>query len=232
MKKVLLYSGGMDSWLIDKLWKPDIRLYVNMHTTYSEQEISKLSEDVTIVDFPLGQWERPDAIIPLRNLYLIMVACNITGDEDVEICVGATDGDRSTDQSKEFFMQCEELLGYLYKPQHWIPNGKSIKVITDYKNKTKTQLLEQYIKEGGDVEEAFMRSLSCYHPNHSGEPCWYCKPCFRKFVAFANNGYNFTQDTIDKNMKYITKYIVPELDAGTYRGTEDNEIRSALSIFS
>lgn len=23
-KKVLLYSGGMDSWLIDKIWKPDV----------------------------------------------------------------------------------------------------------------------------------------------------------------------------------------------------------------
>ena len=34
-KKVLLYSGGMDSWLIDKLWKPDIRLYVDMNTRYS-----------------------------------------------------------------------------------------------------------------------------------------------------------------------------------------------------
>lgn len=27
-KKVLLYSGGMDSWLIDKIWKPDVKLYV------------------------------------------------------------------------------------------------------------------------------------------------------------------------------------------------------------
>ena len=36
-KKVLLYSGGMDSWLIDKLWKPDIRLYVDMNTRYSKR---------------------------------------------------------------------------------------------------------------------------------------------------------------------------------------------------
>ena len=75
MKKVLLYSGGMDSWLISHIWKPDMKVYVNMHTRYSEEEIKRikeLNEDVTIIDFPLGQWEREDAIIPLRNLYLVM----------------------------------------------------------------------------------------------------------------------------------------------------------------
>ena len=57
MKKVLLYSGGMDSWLIDKLWKPDIRMYVDMHTKYSYKEIAKIKKfglDVKIVDFPLN----------------------------------------------------------------------------------------------------------------------------------------------------------------------------------
>ena len=42
MKKVLLYSGGMDSWLIDKIWQPDKKIYINMHTRYSEQEIKKI----------------------------------------------------------------------------------------------------------------------------------------------------------------------------------------------
>ena len=30
MKKVLLYSGGLDSWLIDKLWNPDFKLYIDI----------------------------------------------------------------------------------------------------------------------------------------------------------------------------------------------------------
>lgn len=93
MQKILLYSGGMDSYLIDKLWNPDRRIYVDMHTRYSEQEkmcILKRRNDVEFVDFPLGQWEREDKIIPLRNLYLPMVICNITGEKDVDICIGAT----------------------------------------------------------------------------------------------------------------------------------------------
>ena len=79
MTKILLYSGGLDSWLISRLWRPDIKLYVDMKTKYSSKEISNLyknEDQFNLIDFTLGQWERDDAIIPLRNLYLIMVACN------------------------------------------------------------------------------------------------------------------------------------------------------------
>ena len=95
----------MDSWLIDKIWQPDEKVYINMHTRYSEQEIAKIkarNEDVTILDFPLGQYEREDKIIPLRNLYLVMAICNYTGNEDVDICLGATAGDRVLDKSIGF----------------------------------------------------------------------------------------------------------------------------------
>ena len=27
MKKVQLYSGGLDSYIISRLWKPDVKLY-------------------------------------------------------------------------------------------------------------------------------------------------------------------------------------------------------------
>ena len=69
MKKILLYSGGSDSWLIDKLWRPDEKVYVDMKTRYSSDEIKKLDKRVNIIEFPLGKYERDDAIIQLRNLY-------------------------------------------------------------------------------------------------------------------------------------------------------------------
>ena len=222
MKKVLLYSGGMDSWLIDKIWKPDIKLYVNMHTRYSENELNKLSdESVMVVDFPLGMWERDDAIIPLRNLYLIMVACNVTYDEDVSICLGATNGDRVLDKSYDFVNKANDILNYLYQPQHWIPNGKKVNVCIDFKNKTKTDLIRMFVEQGGDIKEAFTRSFSCYNPINGCE-CWSCKPCFRKFVSFSVNGYKFSQDIIDKCVPYIEKEIVPQINNGTYgRGKQE-----------
>ena len=110
-KKVLLYSGGMDSWLIDKLWKPDIRLYVDMNTRYSKEEMKRLPDDTIIERLDLSKWEREDKIIPLRNMYLIGIATNY-GDE---ICLGATAGDRVLDKSPVFAELYEDLLGYLYQ---------------------------------------------------------------------------------------------------------------------
>ena len=109
--KVLLFSGGSDSVLISYLYKPDFLVYVNMHTRYSEEEIKKIknsifADKVKVIDFPfLGQYEREDAIIPLRNLYLPMVICNeFTAEDygDLDICLGATAGDRGLDKSPKF----------------------------------------------------------------------------------------------------------------------------------
>ena len=233
MKKVLLYSGGMDSWLMSKLWNPDIKLYVNMHTRYSENEMKKIKEsesDVTFVDFPLGQWERDDAIVPLRNLYLCMVACNVTGSEDVEILIGATAGDRVLDKSYEFVDKANDLLNYLYTPQHWIPEGKNVKICISYKSWTKTDLLKNYKEQGGDIEEAFTHSFSCYDPV-DGHECWQCKPCFRKFVSFASVGYEFPDDVARTCCKYIEREILPDIEAGTY-GRGESEERDIVEVYN
>ena len=224
MKKVLLYSGGMDSWLMSRIWNPDIKLYVDMKTRYSKNELDrvKLDKDVTVVEFPLGQWEREDAIIPLRNLYLTMVACNITGSEDVEILIGATAGDRVLDKSYEFVDKTSDLLSYLYSPQHWIPSGKKVKVCIDFKDHTKTELLEEYKKLGGDLNEAFNQSFSCYNPI-DGHECWSCKPCFRKFVAFASVGYDMPEYIATSCCKYIKDNILPSIEAGVYGRGEKEE---------
>lgn len=232
MKKVLLYSGGMDSWLMSKLWKPDIKLYVDMKTRYSENELARIRKepDVQVVEFPLGQWEREDAIIPLRNLYLAMVACNVTGSEDVEILIGATAGDRVLDKSPEFVNKATDLLSYLYTPQHWIPEGKKVRVCIDYKQYTKTDLLKMFKEQGGDLEEAFTRSFSCYDPV-DGHECWHCKPCFRKFTAFSEAGYEFSYDVARTVCSYIKTDILPDIEAGTY-GRGEKEEHDIVDVYN
>lgn len=235
MQKILLYSGGMDSYLIDKLWKPDRRIYVDMHTRYSQQEINcikKRRNDVEFIDFPLGQWEREDKIIPLRNLYLPMVICNITGDEDVDICLGATNSDRVLDKSQEYVEKATDLLNYLYQPQWWIPNGKKVRVNIDYKKYTKEDLLKMYMEQGGDLDKAYNESFSCYEPDEEGNVCHRCKPCFRKFVAFASVGYKFPEEVLRKTIPYIGKEIIPQIESGKYgRPTEEPYIVDIYNKF-
>lgn len=232
MQKILLYSGGMDSWLIDKIWKPDRRIYVDMHTRYSKQEIASIKQrrnDVEIIDFPLGQWEREDKIIPLRNLYLPMVICNITGNEDVDICLGATAGDRVLDKSKEYVEKATDLLNYLYQPQWWIPEGKKVRVNIDFKDYTKEDLLKVYLDQGGDLDTAFKESFSCYEPDEDGNVCYQCKPCFRKFTAFETMGYEFPKEVLQKVIPYINTEIVPQIKNNTY-GRGEKEEQAILDV--
>ena len=224
MKKVLLYSGGMDSWLISKLWDPDVLLYVDMCTKYSKAEIARLPKNVIIEKLDLSKWERPDAIIPLRNLYLIMVATNY-GDE---ICLGATAGDRVLDKSFEFAEKASDLLSFLYSKQHWTEE-RNIKVNLDFKNLTKKELLIKYLNQGGSLAEAANSSFSCYEPTLDGSgrwsECWQCKPCFRKYVSFKILGHDFGAK-VDRLVKeYLDTEIIPSILAGNYgRADEEKDI--------
>lgn len=226
-KKVLLYSGGMDSWLIRKIWKPDICLYVDMNTQYSKEEIKRLPPDVVIEHLDLSRWEREDKIIPLRNLYLIGLATNYGN----EICIGATAGDRVLDKSLQFRDMYQEILCYLYQKQHWTEERK-IRLNFDFKEYTKTQLIRRYLEEGGDINEAFNASFSCYQPEN-GKECWHCKPCFRKFIAFALNGMEFPKEISTHCLNYIMTEIWPSIKAGTYgRAQEEEEIKAVLRKYN
>lgn len=216
-KKVLLYSGGLDSYLIDKLWNPDIKLYIDIKGSYTNQEKLKLPSDIIIEEFDLSKFEREDKIIPLRNLYFCMIA-SYYGEE---ICLGATAGDRVLDKSYEFADKTSDLLSYLYSPQWWIPEGKKIKVNLQYKDKTKSELLQDYLDQGGNLKQAYDESFSCYFPDEHGKECWKCKPCFRKWIAFAEFG--FIEHYLP--LKYIQNEIISLIENNTYgRGEKEEQL--------
>ena len=226
MKKILLYSGGMDSWLMNKLWKPDILVYVNLHGRYNAQEISHLPKNCQILDFDLSKYERPDKIIPLRNLFLVMLAViNYADEEGASVLIGAGKGDRVLDKSPEFAEKASDLLTYLYQSQWWNPIAKKINVCLDYKHLTKTELLQKFIDEGGSIQEAWEKSFSCYEPDEDGNVCYACKPCFRKAAAFFECGFrDFEPEAKTKLFNYIGKEIMPQIEAGTYgRGEKEEE---------
>ena len=109
-KKVLLYSGGMDSWLIDKIWKPDIKLFIRIHTPNNEMEYQRLkylidnnlidTSNLKIVEMDLHEFERADQnyFLPLRNLHFVTMASHF-GDE---ICLGATGSSTHFDKNETF----------------------------------------------------------------------------------------------------------------------------------
>lgn len=246
LTKVLLFSGGSDSVLINYLYKPDYLVYINMHTRYSEEEIKKIKNSkfgndprLRIIDFPfLGQFEREDAIIPLRNLYLPMVICNyfdVDNYGDLDICLGATAGDRVLDKSEIFVTKFNDIINYLYSPQHWIPQGRKVTLNIEYKKYSKKDMLKLYKDQGGDVNKLMMESFSCYDPVKE-EECWcrngICKPCFRKYVAYKLNGAHFKPEVDVWVCEAIKAEILPAIQNGTYgRADEEKDILEALKVY-
>ena len=112
-KSVLLFSGGMDSLMINSLLKPDILLNVSMNSTYDDREretfpnlISEF-EDLIYLDreLDLARYERDDAIVPNRNAHLVLLASHY----GETIWLGSVSGDRSFDKDETFYNHMDAL---------------------------------------------------------------------------------------------------------------------------
>jgi 7-cyano-7-deazaguanine synthase len=241
-KSVLLYSGGMDSWLVEKLCKPDHCLYVHVGSPYDQAESRRLPILCSQVWLDgLQRFERDsDLILPYRNAYFILAAANFIEEnypleegevDEVEIMMGATAGDRVLDKSPEFAHEMTTLLNYMNLPQHWTgQNCRRFTVSLPVKHLTKTQMVAEYLKRGGTLEEVYEDTFSCYHPLPRDKECNRCKPCFRKYVALTLNGFTMWENE-EVVLGYILNEIWPSIQAGTYgRAEEEQEIRSVLKM--
>ena len=205
MKKVLLYSSGMDSYLIDKLYKPDVKLFVRLHTPGNDKEYERVTQlvksgsidNVEVIDYDLSKFEQPDRnyYLPLRNLHLLLLASHF-GDE---ICIGSvsTPPREALDNNETFAKKAEDLTNYLLQDDH-----RQIRIVMPYTNYTKADLLKIYLDRGGDIETAWKESLSCFNPVNNSE-CLSCPSCASKFTAFYKNGYKFNDYEIQKFMTYV-----------------------------
>lgn len=212
--KVLLYSGGLDSWLIDKLWKPDKKIYIDIQGDYNESEKDNLPDDVEIISCPLlGTFEdETTKFLPLRNLYFLMIASHY-GDE---ICLGATAGDwGNKDKTPEFLIKTEDMLNYLWTDKK---TNRTIKVNQDFVYRSKDELIREYLHNGGTIDDIKNATFSCYTPVN-GKECFDCYPCFRKFALLYANGYKYSQEEKEKMWDYVKRKIIPTKEEGGYAGT-------------
>lgn len=231
MTKVLLYSGGTDSWLINKIWKPDKRIYINIRGFYSKDEIDKLPEDVEIIELPLlGKYENKQTnYVPLRNLYFLMIASNY-GDE---ICYGATKSDRgSKDKRIEFINKAESIINYCLNGNSFAKNHK-IKIIKDFAKLDKFEIIQKYLSSGGTIEEFVGKSFSCYH-SVGGKECGHCKQCYKKFLEAFYFGYQYKEKQEKEMINYLINKVIP-LDKyeGTYftkRAGEGKYMKKAVDM--
>lgn len=185
-KKVLLYSGGMDSYIINKLWKPDVKLYIDYGMDQNKLEIQHLPKDVIIKKFDLSDYVTDTRnTITLRNLILCSIAVNY-GDT---ICLCGVKEDLHFDKTEEFATNTTNLFNSVLQREL---THRTVSVQVPFKKYTKEQLLEMYIENGNDLEELINESWSCYYPTKDNKECGDCTPCKRKAKAinYIKNKYN------------------------------------------
>ena len=232
-KTVLLFSGGMDSLMINTLLRPDILLNVNMNSTYDAREretfpnlISEFKQGENYIyldkELDLGIYERDDAIVPNRNAHLVLLASHY----GETIWLGSVNGDRSFDKDEIFYHHMETLLNHMWQPQHWTEERR-FTVSSPFKDRTKTDLVEEYLMKAGQPQ-FLLDSYSCYEGDQ--KHCGHCKACFRKWVALENNGI-VTGERYWKEAPWDAPWleeVLYQIYNGGYRGAEDTDIVHAL----
>jgi 7-cyano-7-deazaguanine synthase in queuosine biosynthesis len=213
---ILLFSGGLDSYIAwHYLGKPKT-LYCDLGHRYASLEVDAVRRLIptTIIDtrLNLADWEEKDAHIPLRNAFLIMIASHY--DDQVSLVVQKGEMDLP-DRSKWFFEKFEDILSDL--------RGQ-MQISSPFYAMTKTQMVQWYIHQGFSVRN-LIATRSCFSPGVV--PCGNCAACFRRWVAFTNNGFSedYEQDITEYGgiQEYVTK-----MKAGQYDPVRTLETMEAL----
>ena len=181
MSTVVLYSGGLDSYMAYHLLRrsgADVSaVYVSLGTRYTRKELDNLpllDVPYSVLHLPLGDFERDDAFVPQRNT-LLMTLAQAAFDAD-EVVLAAVQGEFSRDKHPEFFRRLSKTLSY--------SAGKPVVCRTPFAELTKSQALGAYLAAGLPAGPLY-QTLSCYDPEQRA--CGKCMSCYRRWVALTNN---------------------------------------------
>lgn len=188
MSKVLLSSGGMDSFLLAH--EPELRgakhVFVDVGQRYIEKEReaaeyvarSAGAAFVPVLTNNLCAFEHePTGIVPFRNAELILCAAQ----HGTEIYLGVIADEVNSDKSPEFLAAMKLVLDISHRGQYWT-EGKTYNLLTPFRDLSKTQLVERYLNNGGILRH-LLRSVSCY--DGGATHCGRCSSCFKRWVALT-----------------------------------------------
>ena len=230
MTVVALYSGGVDSYCMSLLTKPDVLLYCRMGGRYGEQEYRRLKKPpgftgrLEVADLrQLGNYELQDSkVIPGRNAILALVAANY-GDR---IQMGSVDSSTGHDKDLEFVSRLNNLTEYLFAAQRWLPGGRNVKVELPVYRLTKAALVGECLTRGFDGKRMVKDTFSCYEP-FRGRACGKCPPCGRKWAAFTVWGIDVGFDG-----RAAIRHYVQEIEEGPPAWRSEDFCRDILDAWN
>jgi len=218
MGRVVLLSGGIDSFLAWEYLGRPAALHVDMGLPYSDKERGAVAwlqrsyapvgwETVTLSSDLLRRLVTPQApFVPSRNLLLAIIG---TWYAD-EVCIAGIKGDHVVDKSPEAFDLMSGTLRLLGANEH-------ILVFSPFWSMTKSDIVRWYMRQGGNAE-ALRQCIGCYdpRPGHCGD----CPCCLRKWVAMrqagVEPGYQLSKRIVDE---YRAKMLTGDYAAERVRET-------------
>ena len=230
IKRVVLASGGLDSFLCWYIFRQDaLNVFVNIGQKYAKKEgkaLRNLMQKIPQFDVVehagslIGPLEdEKSGIIPNRNAELILSAAQY----GEWIYFGVIKEEITSDKSPEFIKAMEDVLNISNRKQYWT-EGKIFKILTPTKEYNKTELIKMYLEKGGLVEHLEL-TVSCY--SDTEQHCGDCPSCFKRWIAFKKNDIPFV--TINDPMDFAHKQgILEKCTDGTYADGRANEIITAL----
>ena len=183
MKRVALFSGGLDSYIGCEMLKSMgykfETLFVDLNHQYNSAELDAITEiypQTYIYPSLYGSHceDLETAHMPGRNLIMSMYAASYGADV---IYLFAQKGEQNLpDRSKEFFTSTSALLSYHF--------DREINLLNPVESFTKAELVQWFIKHRNEFD--LFKAFSCYHGTY-GNPCSECKACVRFAVALGVN---------------------------------------------
>lgn len=230
-RRILAYSGGLDSYLVARLWPCEVLVFCSLGQRYAIREIQAINDLAAnapphgelIFDhsLQLGPWERfSDSIIPLRNL-LIAAACTRYGDT---IVTGTLAGEINHDKTPDFFRAAAEVMTICYRPSYWC-EGREIRFDNPASGLTKAGLIRLATERGIDPRD-WSHTVSCYSPHGF---CGRCGSCFKRWVAHEVNGIREDYHTPPWRSRYALEAFGKAID-GEYPSQRAAEVIAAGKI--
>ncbi len=193
MKKIVLYSGGLDSFCLAHLVKPELLVYFNIGLPEQRIEIDHIKKMELLgvlpapivydTRFHLADTKLKNEVLPFRNLYFITAAF-CYGDT---IYLGKTASSRNLDKDSTFAAKALDVLKYISQVPEKNPEGllvENMQIVLPFDKKTKSTFLAEFLNKGGNGHDLLL-TRSCYRPY--GQECGQCQSCIRKSIALINN---------------------------------------------
>jgi 7-cyano-7-deazaguanine synthase in queuosine biosynthesis len=204
MKLVILYSGGLDSFIMKRLAHsryPDvdpILVHFDIGQDYSEKERVAIEDSGYDVDIRKVEWlskgeelsgkqenNSGNIFIPGRNMILSSLAASIYSPD--EVWMGGLKGEdhkRATDKNKTFIDKSNDLWSYVYSPFDTVPRLVFPLIQEGW---GKFEAVEWIYKNGLATAEELLATSSCLADTVE-KNCGHCVVCCRRKYIFMQLG--------------------------------------------